>query len=203
MTNNMIYIIIPTTKERRGRLARCVDALKQNTKYPICIVTYENEKDCTDVGLVPAVHKMISGINGLMIMYNDDVIAENDFVEKLYEAYLAKPENERDEWMFSPWENFHKGENAAFPLCHTNVIKKYLYKGYNHLYSDIELTQKMKMLGRYQPVLEARAHHYHFLENNNLEDETYKSSQALNGKDRELYLKRLADAFEPSNEKVS
>lgn len=196
----MIYIIIPTTKERRERLARCLEALKQNTKYPMCIVTYENEAGCTDVGLVPAVHKMIEGIDGLMIMYNDDAIAEPDFVEKLYEAYLEKPEGERDEWMFSPWENFHHGNNAAFPLCHSNVIKKYLYKGYNHLFSDIELTAVMKKIGRYQPVLEAKAHHDHFIRNNDLIDETYKASQSFVDKDQELYHKRLANNFEPSNE---
>jgi len=195
----MIYVIIPSTKERRPRLEKCIAALKLNTKYPISICTYENEEGCTDVGWVKAVHKMLEGINGLVFILGDDAIVAPNCIAKLYEAYMRLPEKERSEWLLQPNEQFHKGQLATFPFCHSDVLKKYIYKGYNHLYSDTELTCVMINKKRYGYVSAAIVTHEHFLQDGKLLDETYRNTQKFWTEDKVLFIIRQKNNFEPKN----
>lgn len=193
----MIYCLIPSTKERRPRLEKCVEAIHVKMKYPTAIVTYENEDGCTDVGWVRAVHKTLEGINGVVFILGDDAIVEPECIEKLYEAYQALPDKEQ--WLLQPYEQFHKGELATFPFCHSDILKKYIYKGYKHLYSDTELTLMMKSFGRYLIVPEARVDHQHFLTGTVPMDETYKATQSLGNEDAKLFQERVRNNFEPRN----
>ena len=59
---DLLYILIPTTKSRRDRLAKCIQSIKDNVSIPHAIVTYENSRG----GFVPAIHDMLKGINGLV-----------------------------------------------------------------------------------------------------------------------------------------
>jgi len=191
----MIYVLIPSTKERRERLQKCIDAIKVYQKYPTSIVTYENEKDCKDVGWVKAVHKLLDGIKDdqLVFILGDDAIVAPDCIAKLYEAYTALPPD--DEWLLQPYEQFHQGRLATFPFCKAGVLKKYIHKGYKHLWSDTELTLVMQSKNKYGTVKEAKVDHQHFLENTALIDETYKASQALNDEDHKLFEERLKHQF--------
>lgn len=183
----MIYIAIPSTKERRNRLEKCIEAIKLNTKYPVAICTYENEERCKDIGWVKAVHKLLEGINGLVFILGDDAIIEPNCIEKLYEEYIKLPNKE--EWLLQPYEQINKGELATFPFAHSDILKTYISKEYNHNFSDTELTEVMKKKGRYLPVLEAKVYHEHFTVGAKL-DETYKKTTDLLEKDRLTFQRR-------------
>ena len=77
----IITIIIPTTKERRSRIDKCLTALKDNAGVPIRIVIYENE----DGGWVGAVHNAISDIGGIVYIMNDDMIIHPNCIKTLLE----------------------------------------------------------------------------------------------------------------------
>lgn len=178
-------------------MEKCIAAIQARMKYPTAICTYENEIGCPDVGWVAAVHKLLEGINGIVFILGDDAIVEPECIERLYEVYMSIPD--REEWLLQPYEQFHKGELATFPFCHSDILKKYIYKGYKHLWSDTELTNIMRAKGRYGKVIDAKVTHVHYLENKDLFDETYAASLNNNGPDHELYNKRKANGFEPKN----
>lgn len=190
----MIYILIPSTKERRYRLEKCIDAVKKNTKYPLTICTYENERDCKDVGWVKAVHKLLDGIKDdqLVFILGDDAIVAPDCIDRLADAYYNLP---KGDYILQPYEEFHKGELATFPFTTAGILKKYIHKGYKHLWSDTELTLVTKYLKMYGIVKEAKVDHQHFLTNPNLMDKTYEATQALNDEDRALFEERAKHNF--------
>lgn len=194
----MIYVCIPTTKERRPRLQKCIDALRLNTKYPIAICTYENEEGCTDVGWVTAIHKLLEGINGLVFILGDDAIPDPDCIERLYDTY--KMLDNKEEWVLQPFEQYHQGELATFPFCHSDILKKYIFKGYKHLWSDTELTQIMRAKGRFGRVHGAYVDHQHYISDKKLFDETYEKSLKMNDADKQLFQERKAAGFLPHNE---
>jgi len=193
----MIFVIIPTTKERRPRLEKCIEAIHKNTKYPITICTYEQEEGCNDIGWVKALHKMLEGIDGLCFCLGDDVIIAPDCIEKLYETY-EKLHN-KEEWVVQPYDLISKGELASLPFCHSSILKKYIYKGYQHNYSDTEFTAIMKMKGRYFTVEDAIADHQHFTVGAKY-DETYRKTHELGTIDKQLFEKRQTNNFEPKNQ---
>ena len=191
----MIYILIPSTKERRDRLAKCIEAIKQDQKYPTAIVTYENEDGCTDVGWVKALHKLLDGIKDdqLVFVLGDDALVSPGCIQRLYEGYTALPQDE--EWLLQPYEQFHKGELATFPFCKAGLLKKYVHRGYKHLYSDTELTLIMKAKNRYGIVKEAKVDHQHFLNDARLLDDTYRATQKFHDEDAKLFHERAKHQF--------
>ena len=191
----MIYCLIPTTKERRPRLEKCIEGIRRNTKYPITICTYENQGG----GWVKNLHEMLEGINGLCFCVGDDAVLAPDCIEKLYEAWLELPNKE--EWLLEPEEQFSHGEIAQFPFCHSDILKKYVYKGYCQNYSDTELTQVMKNKRRYAYVEDAIVDHQHYI-GGAVYDETYKISREGAVDDKVLYEKRLSNNFQPTNENI-
>ena len=188
----MIYCLIPTTKERRERLQKCVDSIHLNTKYPIAICTYENEEGCEDVGWVKAVHKLLEGINGICFILGDDAIIAPDCIEKLYEAY-------QEGYLLQPYEQINKGTIATFPFCHSNILKQYIHKGYIHNYSDTELTEIMKQKGKYLYIPEAKVDHQHFVMDYKLLDNTYCATKQFLEKDKQIFEERKKNNFEPKN----
>lgn len=183
----MIYIVIATTKERRVRLQKCIDAIREST-IPHSIVIYENN----DGGCVLATKKAIEGIHGEMFLLNDDMVIEPDCLEKLKIAYDKAFPNK--DGICQPFEDMHKGELAVAPYGHTDTIRPFL-EHYIHNFWDNELTTVMKVRGKYLYVPEARMNHEHVLKNPNLQDETYAKNQTKYEHDRQIFRERLAKKF--------
>jgi len=176
----MIYILIPTTKERKERLAFCLEAVyKSKCKEPFTVCVYEN----SDGGWVKALWKMIEGINGLIFNIGDDVIIGPECIQKLFDSY-------KDGFLLQPYDQIQQGKICTNPFCHSDIIKEFLYDGYVHNFADTEMTERIKKLGRYLYVPEAITHHYHFTENKDLMDNTYKASQKYFKQDSELFDQR-------------
>jgi hypothetical protein len=144
-------------------------------------------------GWVKNIHKMLENINGVCFCVGDDAILAPDCLEKLMNAYEALPNKE--EWLLEPDEQFSHGAIAQFPFAHSDLLKKYIHKGYFQNYSDTELTEVMKKKGRYLYVPEAKLDHQHFM-SGAVYDETYKLSHSKGQDDQRLFNLRKQNNFE-------
>lgn len=180
-----IYVIIPTTPERKDRLAMCIDAVKKSTYDPVVVCTYEN----TLGGCVEPQIRMLQGINGIVFILNDDMIVDEKCIEKLMEKYQYG-------LLLQPDDHIHGGTLATASFGHSDTIKKYLHPGYKHNFNDNEITERAIIDGVYTPVLDAKLYHLHFSMNPELVDDTYRSSQSFFEQDRELYIKRKSLNYE-------
>jgi GT2 family glycosyltransferase len=187
MNKEIIYVCIPTTKERRKTLDNAIASIRENN-FPHAIVIYENQ----DGGCAIATHNMIAGINGLVFILNDDMTIGKNCLELLYKTYKEKFPN--NDGLIQPYDNFNKGKIAVSAFCHSDITKKYLHKGYKHKYSDTELTEVMKIKGKYLYLPEAEMYHHHETDKSKY-DETYKIMDSSGAVDKELYLDRKAHNF--------
>lgn len=181
----MIYIIITTTKQRRERLQKCIDAIRLST-IPHSIVLYEN----SDGGCVLALRKAISGIDAPVFILNDDMIVEPDCLRTLYDEYLKDPS-----CVYQPYEGIHEGKLAVSPFCHSSTIKPYFEKGYIHSFWDTELTIMSMAFNKYRIINTAKLDHQHVIRDPSLQDETYKISQDSLAVDTLLFNQRKLKQF--------
>ncbi len=189
----MVYVTIPTTKERRPRLQKAIDSIR-NSDYPnITLVVHEG----VHPGSVESVHAMLEGIDGLSFGLSDDNWIEPDCITKLVDAYLkAFP----DGYGFAQTYNEIQGSRLVTAgMCHSSWAKKYIYKGYVHNWSDNEFTEIVDSLNKHIYVPNAIVHHDHFSLGKADFDKTYESNQVAWEKDHALYLQRKANNFEPKN----
>ena len=186
----MIYILIPTTKERRPRLEKLIESLRVQEFAPaftVCI--HENSSG----GCVKPTHEMLEGINGLVWILNDDMVVSSEAIANLAIDYAAAfPDNDG---LCSPADDIHHGRLCVAPFCHSDVLKRYYHKGYTHNYGDTELTEVMKARKKFLIVPDARVAHEHPINGKAEVDETYKSSQATYSQDEELFNQRRALGF--------
>lgn len=183
----MIYVVIATTKGRRERLQKCINAIREST-MPHALVVYEN----SDGGCVLATKKAIEGINGEIFLLNDDMIIAPDCLEILAKTYRTLYPNQ--DGVCQPDDNYHRGIMAVSPYCHTNTIRPFL-EDYIHNGWDGEFSEVMKLKGKYTTVLEAKMDHQHFTKGVSQFDATYALSVATQTRDNALLEKRLADKF--------
>lgn len=187
MDKEIVYVCIPTTAERRKTLDTAIASIREN-KFPHAILIYENQ----DGGCAIATHNMLKGINGLVFILNDDMTIGNNCIEILYKKYKEVFPN--NDGLIQPYDNFNKGKVAVSAFCHSDIIKKYLHKGYKHKYSDTELTEVMKIKGKYLYLPEADMFHHHEMDKSKY-DNTYKIMEDTSIIDKELYLKRKQNNF--------
>jgi len=181
----LVYVCIPTTKERRARLQVCIDHVRAND-FPHAILIYENQ----DGGCVAAEHNMLNMIDddALVFILNDDMEIAPDCLRTLYQAFIrAYPERDG---VVQPFDQIQQGKIAVSPFCSSRTIKKHVFKGYIHNYNDTELTEVMKFLGKYLYVPEARMIHRHGNDSNGLMDETYRMTSAKYRQDQAVFAAR-------------
>lgn len=161
----MIYILIPTTPERRHRCNELVKSIQENTHdipYTICV--YENN----DGGWVPAVYNALEGINGIVWLLGSDCIVENNAVKTLFDNY-------KEGYVLEPFNEMHNDTLCQHPFGHSDTIKKYLDKRFTHWYSDSYFHLQAKRDGKLLYVPEAKIQHNHFVNGKAEVDETYKT----------------------------
>ena len=188
----MIYICIPTTKERRARLKQLLASIDEHTQnIQHTVVIYEN----ADGGCVAAIHNMLEGINGYVAILSDDVVVEKDWLKNLWDAFIdAFPDGSG---AAQPYDNIQEGRLCQHPLAHSETIKKYLHKGYVHCFSDNEMTERLMRDCKYLYVPTARIEHRHFIRKLAPFDETYKLAfnEETIEKDRQLFITRANNGF--------
>lgn len=183
----MIYVLIPTTAERRERLQKCLDALRRST-VPHCVVIYEN----SDGGCVLAQRRALAGLNGLIFILNDDMIVEPDCLSRLLESYLHH--FPRHDGICQPDDNYHTGNLATAPFGHSETLRPFL-QDYMHYFWDTELTTVMQRAGRYVTVLAAKLDHQHHTKGRAPLDQTYQQTGKNFERDREVFRQREAAGF--------
>lgn len=188
----MITICIPTTPERNGRLMELLQSIHENTKdIQYRVLFYPNE----DGGWVKAVHNMLAGINGYVVLLGSDVIVEDHWLRILWDAFIEAFPN--GDGAAEPYNEMHGKGLCQHPLAHSNTIKEYLHQGYIHNFSDNEMTERLQKDGKLIYVPEAKIQHNHVMNKKALMDETYK--KVLDPKsytqDRELFFKRKYNNF--------
>lgn len=179
----MLYILIPTTEERRNRLDKLVDSIHNSTYKEVCICTYEN----WDGGYVKPLYKMMEGLSpsSLIFFVGDDCVLESDCLQKLMDAYNKLGNG----YIYQPDDSIQNGFLATSPMCDVETMKKYLFKGYIHYYSDNEIAERAAKDGKYVYVKEAKLNHEHPVKGFS-EDETYKHTSQAMMHDKEMYLSR-------------
>lgn len=190
----MIKILIPTMKERRGRLEQCLASIKEHVKIPHKVMTFENNLG----GFVPAIHEMLKHVSGPVFCIGDDTLFIDDSLDRLFAKYQELyPEGDG---LVQPDDGILHGSVATMPLCDARTIQKYTYKGYNHWYADEEFTEIMKAKGKYTYVPECKFEHVHWVNKKVEYDPTYAFSMLKNEQDRELFIKRKANNWQPQND---
>lgn len=184
-----IIIAIPTTPERRERLQKTVESIREHTTMPYILMIYENDYK----GYVSAIHTLLDAIDGLVWCLNDDVILKNDALKILYDKF----EELYPKWngLLQPKDGIQEGAVCTLPFCHSRIMKQLTHKGYHHNFADQEFTIRMSSLGMYAYVPEAVVEHQHHINGKAPKDRTYSDSQILYEKDRELFTNRLKNGF--------
>lgn len=191
-TNTMdskITILIPTTPERRERLAKCIDSIREHTTQPYRLMIYENNGE----GYVKAIHTLLEGVQGIVWCLNDDVVLKNDALKILTETF--NKEFPKHNGLLQPRDGIQEGNVCTLPFCHSEIMKKLTHKGYHHNFADQEFTIRMSVAGLYRYVPEAVVEHMHWINGKAEKDETYTKSQELFEKDQTLFNNRLQNGF--------
>lgn len=192
----MIYIIIPTTKDRRPRAQQLLESIQEHTQnVQHCVVLYENR----DGGWVPAILNAIKGINGYCVLLGSDTIVEKDWLKNLWEGFCRAFPN--GDGVAEPYNEIHGDKLCQHPLAHSSTIRKYIYPGYVHWYSDNDFTDQAVRDGKLVYVPEARIQHNHFVNGKAEMDETYKVvfNPKTNEQDRQLYERRKANGYKETD----
>lgn len=188
----MLYICIPTTEDRRDRTDELVNSIRKNTTIEHTIVMYEN----WDGGWVPAVYKMLEGINDYVLLLGSDTIVGPHCIDILWrEFWKYFPDGDG---VAHPYNELHGGNLCQHPLAHSDTIRKYLYRGYTHSYSDNEFSERASADGKLIYVPSAKLEHNHFINNKAKRDKTYDKifdTETIE-RDRQLYQKRKANGYE-------
>lgn len=185
MVTEPITILIPTTPDRRERLAECVKAIQENTDgVDYRVLVYENT-----IGWTKAIHKALNGINGFVVVIGNDVKVQKGWLKALKESFEKNFPN--DDGIAHPYDEFHNGSLITHPFAHSSTLKKYISTEYFHCFSDNELTIVMKSLGKEVYVPEAKIEHLHYVNKKAPIDETYKRIyEEMYEKDRQTFIRR-------------
>jgi hypothetical protein len=184
----MIYVILATTKQRRERAKKCIDAI-QNSTISHSLVIYENY----DGGHVAATRNVLKGINGEIFLINDDMIVEVDCIEMLKKSYDENFPSK--DGVCQPKDSIHQGRLAVSPYCHTDTIRPFL-EDYNHYFWDAEFSKVMYLMKKYIIVENAILDHQHFTSCDNIiRDETYILNSKKKHLDSKIYEERLKNNF--------
>lgn len=186
----MIYICIPTTEERRDQTDRLIQSIREHTKIQHCIVTYEN----WDGGWVPAIHNLLSGIDGFVILLGSDCTVQAGWLDILWEKFCNAFPNK--DGCAQPFDEINNGRLCQHPLGHSKVILEYLSQEYTHNFSDNEMTERLIADNKYLYVPESKIEHLHWINHKAQVDKTYQKIMETYAKDKETYLKRKANGYQ-------
>jgi hypothetical protein len=194
---NPVYICIPTTKERRPRLEKCIESIHENAGYPHVICTYENFQE----GFIGPIHKILSGLKPDTLVWcigDDTIVSMPNTLDLLVKLFNHRFPNK--DGVIEPDDGIQCGQIAVMPFCTAYTMAKYTFKGYFLNYADNEFTQILRSKGLYAYVPEIKVDHQHWVNKKAPLDETYKHSQSKFQADQELFMQRLKNNFQPQNE---
>lgn len=191
----MIYVLIPSTPDRKKRLEKCISLIKKSVcREPIEIVVEENNYE----GYVAPMLRMVNRIDGLAFLIGNDVEVKRLTIDNLYRAYIKNfPENDG---IVTPVDELDpNSEIAQHPFGHTKTFREIIFPGYFHNFVDREWTDIMKQRGKFAIARDAFITHRHYSRNRNLKDKTYAVGEKSSDKDGRLYYLRRNENYGRSN----
>lgn len=180
----MVKILIPTTKERRPILHRCMESCGDNAGMPHQIIVYENNE-----GYVMALKEMIYSCydEDIVVLINDDIVFGKDWLRILFDAFsgvgIAQPQE---------MNNPVKEDKAVTPIGLAGWFKEYAHFGYKHNYIDQEWTDVAKQRGTFLFVPDSHIYHNHWSFGKSERDSTYLEQMKDFEFDKDLYQERFA-----------
>lgn len=187
MHDKSVYICIPTTSERKERLATCIESIHKNAGYPHVICTYENYRE----GFIQPILRILAGLKPDQLVWcigDDTLLVERDTLKRLVDAY--KPDH-----VINPDDGIQHGAIITMPLSSAITMRFGTYAGYFLNYADLEFTAVMTCLGRYIYLPEVKVQHSHWRNQKAIRDDTYAFADEIAKIDLELFNKRKETNF--------
>lgn len=190
----MLTVCIPTTAERRQRLAKCIESLHKYAGVPFQVLTYENYQE----GFVLPIHKMLATLKDgtpVWCIGDDTILIEPDTIKRLFEEWMIGGAD----CVVNPNDGIQNGTIITMPFCSALTMRKYTYTGYFLNYADNEFTEIMRSEGRYIYRSDIHVDHQHHVNGKAPVDGTYSYALTKFDDDRKLYQLRKARGFQPRN----
>lgn len=183
----MIHILIPTTFERRERLAECIASIHEFAGYPHIISTYENYQE----GFVTPCYKLLKDLKPDTMVWcigDDTSLVEKDTLKRLVDAYKANyPTNDG---VVQPDDGIQNGHIITMPLCTAKtMLEKGIHLEFFLNYCDNLFTDLMNRDGKYTYCPEIKVEHHHHVNGKAKLDETYKYASSKFMEEQATYYK--------------
>jgi len=183
----IVHILIPTTEERRERLAKCIASIHENAGYPHIISIYENYRE----GFVKPCSYLLKDLKEDTLVWcigDDTILTEKDTLKRLVDAYRANyPANDG---VVQPDDGIQHGNIITMPLCTAKtILTKGIYLDFFLNFCDNIFTEVMQRDNKYTYCPEIKVEHQHNVNGKAPDDETYRYARTLFEKDRETYIR--------------
>lgn len=184
-----VVVCIPTTPERRHRLATCMESINTHAGYPCIIMTHENEYE----GFVVAIHRILDRLadDTLVWVIGDDVtMHEPDTMKRLVDAYeRLYPEGDG---VVNPDDGIQCGALITAPLTTAKVMREGTSRDFFHYYADNLFTDTIRRLGKYTYLPDVKITHSHHCNGMAPKDHTYTITEGKMLQDYHTY-QRLSE----------
>lgn len=183
----MIHILIPTTLERRERLAECIATIHEFAGVPHIISTYENYRE----GFVTPCHKLLVDLKPETMIWaigDDTRLVEENTLGRLLDTYRANyPDNDG---VVQPDDGIQNGQIITMPLCTAKtMLEKGIHLEFFLNYCDNLFTDLMKRDNKYTYCPEIKVEHHHHINGKAKKDETYTHAGTKFFEDQQTYYK--------------
>ena len=179
-----VVVCIPTTPERRDRLAVCMESINTYAGYPCIIMTHENEYE----GFIVAIHRILDRLadDTLIWVIGDDVtMHEPDTMKRMVEAYdKMYPDHDG---VVNPNDGIQRGALITAPLTTAKIMRDGTSKEFFHSYADNLFTDRMKCLGKYTYLPDIHVTHNHHCNGLAKKDHTYAIASEHLQRDYDIY----------------
>jgi len=187
----MIYVLIPTTPDRKKRLRGAVASVKRS----VCSEPIEIRIDVNNYeGAVKALLRLFHSVDGLALFLGDDCEVMPDTIQILHDAYVKRFPDQ--DGMCASADAKSLIISLAHPFAHTKTFIEHTHPGYFHNFVDREWFDRMQYRDRYLAVPKARILHNHWSKELSPIDNTYKVGEASSDADGLLYNQRRARNFD-------
>ena len=184
-----VVVCIPTTPERRSRLATCMESINTNAGYPCIIMSHENQYE----GFVVAIHRILDRLadDTMVWVIGDDVtMHEPDTMKRMMESYSHLYPN-RD-GVVNPNDGIQCGALITAPLTTAKIMREGTSKEFFHSYADNVFTDIMNRSGKYTYLPHINITHSHYCNGLAEKDRTYCVASDHLQKDYETYQRYLS-----------
>lgn len=187
MRTNIVHILIPTTAERRERLARCIESIHENAGYPHIISTYENYQE----GFVTPCYKLLQDLQPDTMVWcigDDTILTEPETLKRLMDIFVSYPD---EDIVVQPDDGIQHGNIITMPLCTAKtMLESGIHLEFFLNFCDNIFTEIMTKKGKYIYAPSVKVDHQHWVNKKAPHDNTYAYAQTRFEQDRENYYKK-------------